>query len=372
MDVTTPRKIGKSSLHVLPLGFGGGQLGDPNVSNEDSLETVASAWESGVRFYDTAPFYGLGRSERRLGLALSGVAGAGTVPPREQYRVNTKVGKTLVPEPERDASKKTLTPGGRARTARDALSGFRLVFDYTHDAILRQHEDSLQRLGLSSVDSLTIHDMDYGYHSQEQMEQHLLELSAKGGGGATALQDLRASGAISAIGCGSNLEFNNADSWIGSDHEDLCERIVELVDLDFFVIAGAYTLLETRAIRRLMPLCEERDMGVIAATPYASGWLVAPDEPGSTYMYAPPSEDVVERARRMKAICNSHGVALAAAAIQFPLAHPRVAAVIPGAKTPQEAAQNYHHMHTRVPGDVWRSFKEEGLLDPAVPTPGEG
>lgn len=239
MDLTTPRKVGKSGLEVTPLGFGGGHIGSPFVTNEDSLKTVASAWESGVRFYDTAPFYGLGRSERRLGLALSGVAEAGTVPPRDQYRVNTKVGKTLVPEPVRDASKKTLTPKGRARTARDPLSGFRLAYDYRHDAILRQHEDSLQRLGLSSVDSLTIHDMDYGYHTQEQMESHLHELSAEGGGGATALQELRASGSISAIGCGSNLDFSNAESWIDSDHEDLCEQIADLVDLDFFVIAGA-------------------------------------------------------------------------------------------------------------------------------------
>ena len=370
MDLTTPRKVGKSTLEVTPLGFGGGHIGSPFVTNEDSLKTVASAWESGVRFYDTAPFYGLGRSERRLGLALSGVGDAPEeVPSRDSYRVNTKVGKTLVPEPLRDASKKSFTPKGAVKAVRDPRSGFRLAYDYTHDAILRQHEDSLQRLGLSSVDSLTIHDMDYGYHTQEQMESHLHELSAEGGGGATALEGLRASGSISAIGCGSNLDFSNAESWIGSDHEDLCEQIADLVDLDFFVIAGAYTLLETRAIRRLLPLCEERNIGVIAATPYAGGWLVAPDAPDATYMYAPPSEEIVERARSMNAICERHGVPLAAAALQFPLAHPKVAAVIPGAKTPQEAAENYRHMHTHVPEEVWQSFKDEGLLDPAAPTP---
>lgn len=371
MDVTTPRKVGKSSLHVTPLGFGG-RIGNPDLTNEDSFRTVASAWESGVRFYDTAPYYFVGRSERRLGMALSGVAGPGRVPPRDEYRVNTKVGKFLVPEPVRDPSKKTLTPGGDVRELRDPLSGFRIAFDYSHGAILRQHQDSLQRLGLSSVDSLTIHDLDFGYHSREQVELHLHELSAEGGGGATALQELRASGAISAIGCGCNLEFRNADSWIGGDHEDLCERIADGVDLDFFVIAGPYTLLETRAIRRLLPLCEERDIGVIIGAPYASGWLVAPDRPGSTYMYAPPPEEVVERARSMKAICERHGVALAAAAIQFPLAHPKVASVIPGAQTPEEASQNYRHMHTPVPEDVWRDLKEEGLLDPAVPTPAGG
>ncbi|MDP7639036.1 MAG: aldo/keto reductase [Candidatus Hydrogenedentes bacterium] len=369
MDVSTPRKVGKSSLHVTPLGFGGAQLGSPFVTNEESLETVACAWDNGVRLYDTAPFYGIGRSERRLGLALSGLAGAGSVPPRDEYRVNTKVGKTLVAEPVRDESNKTLTPRGKARTARDALSGFRLAFDYTYNGILRQHEDSLQRMGLSSVDSLTIHDMDYGYHTKAQMEHHLKELSAEGGGGATALQELRDSGAISAIGCGCNLEAANAGSWEGSDHEDLVERIADTVDLDFLVIAGAYTLLETRACRRLLPMCEERNIGVVGASPYAGGWLVAPNEPGTTYMYAPPPDEIVERAQRMNDICERHEVPLAAAALQFPLAHPRVASVIPGPKTPQEAAGNYRHINTPIPEDVWRSFKEEGLLDPAVPTP---
>lgn len=370
MDVTTPRKVGKSALEVTPLGFGGGQIGSPFVSNEESLKTVASAWDSGVRFYDTAPFYGLGRSERRLGLALTGVGEAPEeVPSRDSYRVNTKVGKTLIPEPIRDASKKTFTPKGAVKAVRDPRSGFRLKYDYTHDAIMQQHQDSLQRLGIPSLDSLTIHDMDYGYHSKEEMEAHLHELSAEGGRGAAALEELRASGAISAIGCGTNLESNNAETWDGGDHEDLCERIADTVDLDFFVIAGAYTLLETRAMRRLLPLCEERNIGVIGATPYAGGWLVAPDAPGATYMYAPPSEEIVERAQRMNAICERHGVALAAAALQFPLAHPKVAAVIPGAKTPQEAAENFRHMHTHVPEEVWQSFKEEGLLDPAAPTP---
>lgn len=370
MDVTTPRKVGKSSLEVTPLGFGGGQIGSPFVSNEDSLKTVASAWESGVRFYDTAPFYGVGRSERRLGLALSGVGDAPEeVPPRDSYRVNTKVGKTLLPEPVRDTSKKTFTPKGAVKAVRDPRSGFRLEYNYTYEAIMQQHRDSLQRMGIPSIDSLTIHDMDYGYHTTEEMEAHLGELSASGGGGAKALEELRASGAISAIGCGCNLESNNAETWEDSRHEDLCERIADTVDLDFFVIAGAYTLLETRALRRLLPFCEERNIGVVGATPYAGGWLVAPDAPGATYMYAPPSQDIVDCAQRMNAICERHGVELAAAALQFPLAHPRFAAVIPGSKTPEEAAQNRAHMDTKVPAEVWQSFKDEGLLDPDAPTP---
>ena len=277
MNVTSARPVGRSDLSVTPLGFGAAPIGDRRIPNETCLETVAAAWESGVRFYDTAPWYGVGRSERRLGVALSTVE-------REEFRVNTKVGRTLVPEPVRDASKRTLTPDGSVRTVRDPASGFRVSFGYTHDRILAQHQDSLQRLGLASVDSLTIHDIDYGYHSPAQLERNLNELSRDGGGGATALEELRQAGAIQAIGCGCNLEARNADSWSSGAHEDLCERIADLVDLDFFVIAGAYTLLETRALRRILPLCEQRGIGVIAAAPYASGWLAAPGG-AATYMY---------------------------------------------------------------------------------------
>lgn len=362
MDITTPRKVGNSDLTVTPLGFGGAPIGSAEFTNEASLETVTAAWTSGVRFYDTAPWYGIGRSERRMGIALSGIA------ERKAYRINTKIGKSLLPEPVRDESRKTLSPGGQVRTVRDPLSGFRVDFNYTYDRILAQHYDSLQRLGLSSVDSLTIHDIDYGYHSREQIEQHLQELSPDGGGGARALQELRDAGVIKAIGCGCNLEARNADSWPGGDHENLIERIVDLVDLDFLVIAGPYTLLETRATSRILPLCEERGIGVIAAAPYASGLLVQPNE-SSTYMYAPAPDEMVQRSRRMQAICERHGIPLAAAALQFPLAHPLVAAVIPGAKTAQEATDNHRHLNTVIPAAVWQSLKADGLLDPLVPVP---
>ncbi|MYD99439.1 MAG: aldo/keto reductase [Gammaproteobacteria bacterium] len=362
MDTTTPRRVGKSRLEVTPLGFGGGTIGSPQVDNATSLGTVAAAWETGVRFYDTAPWYGLGRSERRLGLALAGLG------PRDAFRVNTKIGKTLVAEPARDEANKTLSPGGEVRTPRDAISGLRVRFEYTQAAIIQQHRDSLQRLGLASVDSLTIHDIDYGYHSPEQIEIHLRELSRDGGGGARALEDLRDGGLIDAIGCGCNLESRNAWSWDDGDHEDLCRRIADLVDLDFFVVAGAYTLLETRALRRILPLCEERGIGVVIAAPYASGWLANPSA-STTYMYAPAPPEIVAKSSRLEAICRDHGVALSAAALQFPLAHPAVAAVIPGAKTPGEPVANRDNLDVPVPRDVWVRFKEEGLLDERAPTP---
>ena len=368
MDVDTPRQVGKSRMHISPLGLGCGILSRAFVSNEEATRTITSAWQSGVRHFDTAPWYGVGRSERRLGVALFGVEGADKVPPRDSYTINTKVGRTLNPEPVHNPANDLKSPGGQPRTLRDPLSGFRVAFDYSYDAIRRQHWDSLQRLGQSRVDSLTIHDICYGYHSPEAIEAHLTQLSRDGGGGARALEEMREEGAISAIGCGVNLDARNAFSWEDNTQEDLCDRIADLVDLDFFVISGGYTLLETRALRRLLPLCESRDIGVIIAAPYASGWLVAPNDT-ATYMYDKPSDDIVKTSRAMQAICEDAGVPLAAAAIQFPLAHPNVAGVIPGAKHPQEPVQNQVYLNTPVPVSVWQKMKDEGLLDEHAPTP---
>jgi D-threo-aldose 1-dehydrogenase len=362
MRVNELRTVGKSGLAVTPLGFGGGTIGGAAVSNDESARTVAAAWETGVRFFDTAPWYGIGRSERRLGAALAELA------PKQDYRVNTKVGKTLVAEYDRDEVNKTLSPGGAVRTPRDPQSGFRVSFCYTYDAIMRQHEDSLQRLGLARVDSLTIHDIDYGYHSAEQIESHLEELAHESGGGARALEELRACGAITAIGCGCNLESRNEFSWPTGQHEALMERLLDAVDLDFLVVAGGYTLLETRALDRILSICIERSVGVIIAAPYASGWLVDPGA-DSTYMYAPAPPEIVDRSRRMDEICQSHGVPLASVALQFPLAHPAVAAVIPGAKHPDEARANAQHFATQIPGQVWEDLKRDGLLPAAAPTP---
>ena len=257
MDSTTPRLLGKSDLAVTPLGFGGGTIGSPQVSNDDSLATVAAAWETGVRFYDTAPWYGIGRSERRLGLALSALA------PREAFRVNTKIGKTLVPEPVRDEGAKTLSPGGEVRTPRDPVSGFRVQVR-VH---LRCHHGPASRLAAAArhVVGRQPHDPRHrlrlpraGRHRGAPSRT----FARDGGGGARALEELRASGRISAIGCGCNLESRNAWSWDDARHEDLSERIAETVDLDFFVVAGGYTLLETRALRRIFR-CAPRA---------ASGW----------------------------------------------------------------------------------------------------
>ncbi len=358
-----PRRLGKSPLEVTPLGFGGGPIGAATVTNAASESAVCTAWELGVRFYDTAPWYGLGRSERRLGLALESCG------PREAFRLNTKIGKTLEPEAEREEANRTLSPGGQVRTPRDPSTGMRVHFDYTEGAVLAQHRDSLQRLGMSRVDGITIHDIDFGYHEPSQIDVHLRELRRDGGGGARALEDLRNAGHIQAIGCGCNLEARNAFSWEDGAHEDLVERILDLVDLDFLIVAGPYTLLETRGLRRILPLCEERNLGVVLASPLAGGWLA--DESVETYMYeGGVPERIVERTRAIRSIAREHDVSVPAAALQFVLAHPAVTTVIPGAKSAAEVEENGRLLEEEIPAEFWQALKAEGHLDDAAPTPG--
>lgn len=361
MDIGRLRRVGKSSLEVTPLGFGGGPIGDRHVLLGDAIGAVHAAWEGGVRWFDTAPYYGIGRSERRLGVALAECAG------REQYCINTKVGRTLEPEPVRDDSLKTFSPGGGVRTPRDRLSGHRVHFDYSHDAILDQHRDSLQRLGLPSVDSLAIHDIDYGHQWPAEIELALSQLSRQQGGGAVALEELRSAGLIKAIGAGCNREMRNYDTWDGGLQEDLVERLADTVDLDFLILAGPYTLLDTIALRRVLPLCTARNIGVVIASPFAGGWLIAPEQ--ISYMYGETPGQVRERTAQLQTVCHRHGVELAAVALQFPLAHPAVAAVIPGAKTADEAAQTRRLFGVRIPAAVWVDLKQEGLLPEDAPTP---
>ncbi len=355
------RTLGRTALAISPLGLGCGPLGDPKVPLRAAIDTVAAAWVGGVRFFDTAPYYGIGRSERRLGAALADCAES------EPFVLNTKVGRTLEPEPVRDESRRTLSPGGEVRTPRDPRSGLRVQFDYSFEAILRQHRDSLQRLGLPRVNALTIHDIDYGHHHPEQVEQALRELERKGGGGARALEALRAEGLVQALGAGCNREMRNYASWAGGRHEDLIERLLDTVDLDFLVIAGPYTLLDTLALRRVLPLLASRGMSAIIASPYAGGWLVDPDR--MPYMYGDTPAHVREQTQRLLAICRRHDVPLAAAALQFPLAHPQVASVIPGARNAAEEVVAQAWLRTPIPSDLWRDLVSEGLLDPAAPVP---
>jgi D-threo-aldose 1-dehydrogenase len=344
MDVVTPRRVGKSALAVTALGFGAGPLGDPRVAANECNDAVAAAWRGGVRFFDTAPEYGIGRSERRLGVALAECGN------RAEYAINTKVGRTLEPEPVRIEANRTLSADGAVRTPRDPLSGHRVHFAYDRAAIVAQHRDSLTRLGLPYVDSLTIHDVDYGYHDDAQIAAVLEQLSRNGGGGAAV------------------LEMRNYATWEGGRHEDLVERIADTVDLDFLVVAGPYTLLDTRALDRVLPLCASRRMGAIIASPFAGGWLLAPERAG--YMYGETPQAVRDKTERIGRICRDHGVPIGAVALQFVLAHPVVAATIPGARSANETTEARRLVQIDVPSTLWTALKRDGLLDERAPTPG--
>ena len=349
-DFITPRPVGGTSLHVTPLGFGGAWIAPPYVPMTDVLETVRSAWDNGARLFDTAPWYGIGRSERRLGIALAELQA-----PRDQYSVNTKVGRTLEPEYIENSANDSNAADGTARTPREHESGYRVHFDYSYEAIRQQHRDSLQRLGLSRINTLTLHDIDYGYHPT-QLNTVLHQLSADGMRGATALKELKLNGEIDAIGMGCNLETKNAFSWEDSSHEDLVERVMSLVELDFLVVAGGYTLLETRALRRVFPACSQRNISVIIASPFAGGWLVNPDKTG--YMYSRMSglnapEHIQERTIGMQQVCSEFDVPIGAVALQFVLAHPLVAAAIPGAASPNEATSSREFIEFDIPRKLW-------------------
>ena len=363
MNLHSPRQLGKSNLYVSPLGFGGGTIGSPFVDTETAFATVRTAWDVGVRFFDTAPWYGVGRSERRLGMALGDLE-----QPRESFALNTKIGKSIVPEPTRDESKKTYCADGSVRTPRDGRTGFRIAFDYSAKGFQSQLTESLQRLGLASVDTLTIHDVDFGYHNQDQLESVFYSLSSDGLGGAAYLDEVRNKGIVKAVGAGCNLESRNAFSWESSAHEDLVERLLEEVKLDFLVLAGCYTLLETRALRKVLPMCEKHGVGVIAATPFAGGWLVDHKQDAS-YMYGKASNTIVEKTNQIAEVCNQYNIPVPAVALQFQLNHPLVATVIPGGKHPEEVRKNQEYASMTIPEQLWTGLKDVGLLDPEASTP---
>ena len=362
------RRIGATELCVPPLGFGAAWITSPSTPIETAVATVKAAWENGVRLFDTAPWYGVGRSERRLGTALAELQ-----LPRESFSINTKVGRSLNPEPIAIEANKTLALDGTERTPRDAASGYRVNFDYSYDAINQQHRDSLQRLGISRVNSLTLHDIDHGYHNQEQLAVVLEQLEGPAGG-ARALRDLKDSGQIDAIGMGCNLETKNAITWENETHEDLVERVMDLVPLDFIVIAGAYTLLETRALKRILPRCEKDNVSVIIASPFAGGWLVNPTKMG--YMYSRMSgtdvpDEIKERTANIQSLCVEFDVPIGAVALQFVLAHPAVAAAIPGAANPQEANETRAFIDVDIPQEFWQQLRQRQLVPAGAPCPND-
>ncbi len=340
MNPTDVRKLGRTGVKTTALGQGTAPLGDLFVTLDETTATavLTSAWAAGIRYYDTAPWYGLGKSELRCGRALYRQ-------PRESYVVSTKVGRYLTPPAVGRQPAPTIWQSGLP---------FNVVFDYSYDGIMRSVDQSFARLGISSIDLLTIHDLDFQYHKNEAaVAAYLAQLKTSG---ARALESLRDQGAIGGFGAGIN-------------ERGMIPRLLDLLDLDYFTVAMPYTLLDQDVLDDEFPRCAERNVGIIIGSVFASGILATGPIPGATYAYAEAAPEIVRKVQQIEAVCKRHGVALPAAAIQFPLGNPLVAAVIPGAVDPAQVARNVEHFTTPIPAALWDELKAERLLHPQAPVP---
>ena len=337
-EVTARRRLGTSGVDVTVLGFGGASIGElfVRVSEVDAAVTIAGAWEAGVRYFDTAPWYGRGLSELRTGSGLRDR-------PRADYALSTKVGRWLRP-----ASKEGFdgTPwlGGAPNE---------VVFDYTYDGIMRSVEQSRLRLGITRFDIAFIHDLDRLYFDQATMDAHFHDLATSGW---RALEELRSSGQIGGFGAGIN-------------DLGLIPRFLDIGDIDAFLIAMPYTLLDQAVLDAEFPACAARGVGLVVGAVFASGILAKGPAPGARYAYAEASPEVMARTTAIQAVCERHGVPLPAAALQFPLGHPSVASVIPGASSPAQQTRNVEWFRHPIPADLWTELKHEGLLRQDAPVP---
>ncbi len=316
-----------------PLGMGGAPLGNLFTAIPDrlALDAIETAWDAGIRHFDTAPHYGAGLSEHRMGAVLRHHK-------RIDYTLSTKVGRMLEPVPEVPEMADNFQHG---------LS-FRRRLDYSYDGTMRSIEDSLQRLGLPSIDIAYIHDCGEDWLGAAWVEQ--FDIAMKGA--AKALTKLREEGVIKAWGLGVNVV-------------EPCILALDRADPDIFLVAGRYTLLDHTALKELLPKCQARGARAVIGGPYNSGLLAG----GTTFNYeaAPPA--LVARTKAIAAVCARHGVDLKAAALQFVVAHPVVAAAIPGPRTSEEMRQNAAAMAQKIPLDLWAELKAEHLLPAEAPTP---
>jgi D-threo-aldose 1-dehydrogenase len=315
-----------------PLGFGGAPLGNMfDVVDEGTAEaTLVAAWDSGVRYYDTAPHYGSGLSEHRFGAILRRY-------PREEFVLSTKVGRLLRPDPSRpeNAPFKQGLP-------------FRVEVDYSYDATMRSMEDSYQRLGLAQIEVAFVHDLAADHLGDAWEEQFEVARA----GAFRALTELRDQRVIKGWGLGVNLT-------------EPCIRALEQADPDVFLLAGRYSLLNQPALDRLFPTCADRGVHVVVGGPYNSGLLAG----GRNFEYQKAPPEMVDKRDRIAAICDRHGTDIRSAALQFCAAHPVVAAVIPGAKRPDKVEENARLMAATVPAVVWEELKQEGLIPADAPIP---
>ncbi|MGW8359539.1 aldo/keto reductase [Streptomyces wedmorensis] len=323
--------LGRSTVRVTELAFGAAAIGNlfTPVTDAEAEQAVHAAWDAGVRYFDTAPHYGLGLSERRLGAALRSR-------PRSEYVVSTKVGRILVPTPE--------APGDDLANGFAVPATHRRRWDFSAQGVRRSIEDSLRRLGLDRIDVVYLHDPDD--HLDRALDEAYPELAR-----------MRDEGTVGAIG-------------VGMNQATPLTRFVRETDLDAVLLAGRYTLLDQGGLTALLPLAADRGVGVVVGGAFNSGLLADP-RPDATYDYTAAPPDLLSRALDLKAVCERHGVPLRAAALRFPFGHPAVASVLVGLRSAAEARDAAAVLTHAVPDALWAELKERGLLPPHVPTPEE-
>ncbi len=346
MKVTDTALLNARTARSVPLtrmGFGGAPLGNlyRKVSDKDAQAALQAAFDAGIRYFDTAPQYGLGRSEQRFGPAIGRFG-------RTNIQLSTKIGRLLL-----DCEPHEVTPEAFVDVPQK-----RIVFDYTYDGVMRSYEASKARLDVEKADILLVHDVcAFSQGSQEASDAKVRELFD--GGGFRALTELRAAGEIAAIGAGVN-------EW------QVCERLLGLGDFDGFLLAGRYTLLEQDALESFLPLCVKRDVGIILGGPYNSGILATGAVPGAKYNYADAPPEILDRVRQIEAVCAAHKTPLIAAALQFVLGHPCVKTVVPGAVNAAEVQANVALLERPIPTALWSDLRNEGLIRYDAPLPTEG
>ena len=320
--------LGRSGLQVTRLGLGcaaiGGLYGD--IPDDQATQVVHKALDLGLNLFDTAPLYGSGKSEERLGRALRDV-------PRDAYVLASKVGRLLVAsdDDQRDGS------------IFDNPPPFKPVFDFSYDGVMRSLEDSLKRLGVDRIDILHIHDPDA--HWKEAIE-----------GAYPALERLRAEGVISAVSAGMN-------QW------EMLARFAREGDFDCFLLAGRYSLLDQSALDELLPLCTEKNIGIMAGGTYNSGILAKGAKPGATYNYGEAPADIMQKAQAIEAVAERHGVDVKAAASQFVFAHPAITCIIPGTRQPARVEENFNLLIDEIPSAFWDDLRAENLVHESAPLP---
>lgn len=340
------RTFGRSKISTSLLGFGAAPIGNlyQPLTDAQAASAVESALSAGIRYFDTAPHYGFGLSEARLGAALSETSVT------EPVTVSTKVGRVLVPS----------TSTASVRHGFVDAPPLEPRFDYSYDGVMRSFDASLQRLKCTHVDILLAHDLgplthgaDHPAHFREFMD-----------GGYRAMSELKAAGQVTAIGLGTN-------EW------QICEAALKHGDFDGFLLAGRYTLLEQGACETFFPLCARRGASVILGGPFNSGILAtgvtaADSASGKTslyYNYEPASQAIIDRVAQIESVCNEFAVPLAAAALQFPTAHPQICSVLAGLASDAQVQQSVTWMNTPIPAELWQQLRERELLHPAAPTP---